>query len=420
MSFSYLVYWRYSEEKNMKKTNKTRLGTNLKRGMSLGLSIVMTFAVLMANGCEKAKTIDDYPEVQVPVEEITDVEVTPVVDEDEEVVVAKETINRGYDSIYDTGKFIYNPEAINPYIKDEMKNKEASYKAAKIILKAIYERQTEIELSDEDGIDDMDFSRGFKLARMSNPEAACIDITMVDTNKYKINYFPTVSADGHEIFEGDISMSEVENRLSAFEEYVTNTINNNITADDDYMERAEKIYKVLIEDIELVEDEELLIKSGRSNPMDEVLASYDTAIIDVTENKKLNQFQFIFLYDFFLSELNIKHVYAASVGDIGDVPTDSIKEALELTYGVWYWMIVADEENNFYHCDILMDKMLLDEQRRTQKDYKSDMVFFGISDKTRKETLDIRGVSVVLTMDSSNSTHNSASGVSECKEDYKK
>ena len=420
MSFSYLVYWRYSEEKNMKKTNKTRLGTNLKRGMSLGLSIVMTFAVLMANGCEKAKTIDDYPEVQVIVDDETDNVDVPEVIEDEEVVVAKETIDRGYDSIYDTGSFIYNPEAINPYIKDEMKNKEASYKAAIIILKAIHERQTEIELSDEDGIDDMDFSRGFKLARMSNPEAACIDITMVESNRYEISYFPTVSADGHEIFEGDISMSEVENRLSAFEEYVTNTINNNITADDDYMERAEKIYKVLIEDIELVEDEELLIKSGRSNPMDEVLASYDTAIIDVTENKKLNQFQFIFLYDFFLSELNIKHVYAASVGDIGDVPTDSIKEALELTYGVWYWMIVADEENNFYHCDILMDKMLLDEQRRTQKDYKSDMVFFGISDKTRKETLDIRGVSVVLTMDSSNSTHNSASGVSECKEDYKK
>ena len=405
----------------MKKTENTRQNYNFKMGISLLLSFMMSFVFLMANGCNnKPAVIEDYPEVEVtPVEEVIE-EVTSVVDEDEEVVVAKETIDRGYDSIYDTGSFIYNPEAINPYIKDEMKNKEASYKAAIIILKAIHERQTEIELSDEDGIDDMDFSRGFKLARMSNPEAACIDITMVESNIYKISYFPTVSADGHEIFEGDISMSEVENRLSAFEEYVTNTINNNITADDDYMERAEKIYKVLIEDIELVEDEELLIKSGRSNPMDEVLASYDTAIIDVTENKKLNQFQFIFLYDFFLSELNIKHVYAASVGDIGDVPTDSIKEALELTYGVWYWMIVADEENNFYHCDILMDKMLLDEQRRTQKDYESDMVFFGISDKTRKETLDIRGVSVVLTMDSSNSTHNSASGVSECKEDYKK
>ena len=420
MSFSYLVYWRYSEEKNMKKTNKTRLGTNLKRGMSLGLSIVMTFAVLMANGCDKAETIDDYPEVQVIVDDETDNVDVPEVIEDEEVVVAKETIDRGYDSIYDTGTFVFNPEAVNPAIKEEMKNKETSYKIGIDILNAIHEHKTEFELTGDDEVDELDFNRGFKLARTTSPMATCVDITKVDTNKYKINYFPTVSADGHEIFEGDISMSEVENRLSEFEEYVTNTINNNITADDDYMERAEKIYKVLIEDIELVEDEELLIKSGRSNPMDEVFASYDTAIIDVTENKKLNQFQFIFLYDFFLSELNIKHVYAASVGDIGDVPTDSIKEALELTYGVWYWMIVADEENNFYHCDILMDKMLLDEQRRTQKDYESDMVFFGISDKTRKETLDIRGVSVVLTMDSSNSTHNSASGVSECKEDYKK
>ena len=127
MSFSYLVYWRYSEEKNMKKTNKTRLGTNLKRGMSLGLSIVMTFAVLMANGCDKAETIEDYPEVQVIVDDETDnVDVSEVI-EDEEVVVAKETIDRGYDSIYDTGTFVFNPEAVNPAIKEEMKNKETSY-----------------------------------------------------------------------------------------------------------------------------------------------------------------------------------------------------------------------------------------------------------------------------------------------------
>ena len=418
MSFSYLVYWRYSEEKNMKKTDKTRLGTNFKRGLSLGLSIVMTFAILMANGCEKAKTIEDYPEVQFIVDDETDNVDVPEVIEDEEIVVAEETIKREYDSIYETGTFVFNPEAINPVVKEEMKNKEASVKTAKNILKAIHEHKTEFELTGDDEVDEMEFNRGFKLARTTSPMARCVDITIVETNKYRISYFPTASENGMEILEGDTEMSEVENRLNAFEEYITETINNNITADDDYMERARKIYKVLIEDIELVEDEQALENSVYGNPMYDIRDSYDTDIIDVPETKKLNHFQFISLYDFFLSELNIEHYVVVAGGEDTDVPTESIAETLELVKGNWIWVIVKDEDNKAYNCDILMDKMLLDEQRKTKEDYESDMVYFGISDKTRKESIDFLGRYNAVTMISN--TMNYGNGLPDCEEDYNK
>ena len=41
----------------MKKTEKMRQKSNFKRGISLLLSFMMSFVLLMANGCEKAKTI---------------------------------------------------------------------------------------------------------------------------------------------------------------------------------------------------------------------------------------------------------------------------------------------------------------------------------------------------------------------------
>ena len=80
---------------------KTRI-INHKRSISLILSFVMSFVFLMANGCNKAKTIEDYPEVQVIVEDETDNVDVPEVIEDEEIVVDKDTVNRGYDSIYET------------------------------------------------------------------------------------------------------------------------------------------------------------------------------------------------------------------------------------------------------------------------------------------------------------------------------
>ncbi len=404
----------------MKKTENTRQNCNLKRGISLLLSFMMLFAFLMANGCDKAKTIDDYPEVQVIVDDETEDVDVPEVIEDEEIVVAEETIKREYDSIYDTGTFVFNPEAINPVVKEEMKNKEASVKTAKNILNAIHEHKIEFELTCDDEVDEMEFNRGFKLARLASPMARCVDITIVETNKYRISYFPTASENGMEIFEGDTEMSEVENRLNAFEEYITETINNNITADDDYMERARKIYKVLIEDIELVEDEQALENSGYANPMEDLRNSYDTDIIDVPETKKLNHFQFISLYDFFLSELNIEHYVIVGGGDAEDtdVPTESIAETLELVRGNWIWFIVKDEDNKAYNCDILMDKMLLDEQRKTKEDYESDMVYFGISDKTRKESIDFLGRYNAITMNSN--TQNYGKDLPDCEEDYNK
>ena len=400
------------------KTIKTRLKTNIKKRFSLLLSFVMTFAILMANGCvKKPAVIEDYPEVQVIVEDETkDVDVPEVI-EDEEIVVDKDTVTRGYDSIYETGSFVFNPEAISIQYTEEMKNKEASYKAAIIILKALDECKEQIELTEEDGIDDMEFNRGLKLARINSPMAACVDITIVEPNVYKVSYFPTISEDHREIYESDTDIAEVERKYTAFKEYVTDAINNNITADDDYMERAAKIYKFMIENIELEQDNEFLETAALTNPMTLMLESYDTDIIDVPETQKLDYGHFLLLYDYFLTQLNVEHVIDVGGGREYDVPTDSIKEAMDIIHGNWLWIVVTDEEQYSYHCDILMDKMLLDEQRKSKSDYESDMVFFGMSDDTRNKSIKMLGSYIALTMNSN--LNNNGGSTIKCEKDYK-
>ena len=400
------------------KTIKTRLKTNIKKRFSLLLSFVMTFAILMANGCvKKPAVIEDYPEVQVIVEDETEDVDVPEVIEDEEIVVDKDTVTRGYDSIYETGSFVFNPEAISIQYTEEMKNKEASYKAAKIILKALDECKEQIELTEEDGIDDMEFNRGLKLARINSPMAACVDINMTEPNIYKISYFPTISEDHREIYESDTDIAEVERKYTAFKEYVTDAINNNITADDDYMERAAKIYKFMIENIELEQDNEFLETAALTNPMTLMLESYDTDIIDVPETQKLDYGHFLLLYDYFLTQLNVEHVIDVGGGREYDVPTDSIKEAMDIIHGNWLWIVVTDEEQYSYHCDILMDKMLLDEQRKSKSDYESDMVFFGMSDDTRNKSIKMLGSYIALTMNSN--LNNNGGSTIKCEKDYK-
>ena len=399
--------------------NKTKKGSNLKRSLSLTVSLLMSFVFLMTNGCNNTKTIEDYPEIPVSQNvEPDDGEVTAVNDEDtSEKVVAEDTVKRGYDSIYDTGTFVFNPEAISIQYTEEMKNKEASYKAAKIILKALDECKEQIELTEEDGIDDMEFNRGLKLARINSPMAACVDINMTEPNIYKISYFPTLSEDNREIYESDTDIAEVERKYTAFKEYVTDAINNNITADDDYMERAAKIYKFMIENIELEQDNEFLETAALTNPMTLMLESYDTDIIDVPETQKLDYGHFLLLYDYFLTQLNVEHVIDVGGGREYDVPTDSIKEAMDIIHGNWLWIVVTDEEQYSYHCDILMDKMLLDEQRKSKSDYESDMVFFGMSDDTRNKSIKMLGSYIALTMNSN--LNNNGGSTIKCEKDYK-
>ena len=100
-----------------------------------------------------------------------------------------------------------------------------------------------------------------------------------------------------------------------------------------------------------------------------------------------------------------------------DVPADSIKEALDITHGSWIWFIVKDEDNNNYNCDILMDKMLLDDQRKSKADYESDMVFFGMSDETRDKSLKNLGAYIALTMDPIKNEQNARN--IKCEKDYK-
>ena len=126
---------------------------------------------------------------------------------------------------------------------------------------------------------------------------------------------------------------------------------------------------------------------------------------------------FLLLYDYFLTQLNVKHYIIFGVGNPIDPAVESISEAFEVNQNLWTWMMIIDENDNAYQCDILMDKYVLDEQRKSIDDYESDMRYFGMSDKTRKESFDIGVRLYAMSMDSN--INNTGAKFPECKEDYK-
>ncbi len=93
-----------------------------------------------------------------------------------------------------------------------------------------------------------------------------------------------------------------------------------------------------------------------------------------------------------------------------------INDYTKISKGAWVWDLVVDGDN-VYNCDILMDKIALDTQRADKKDYESDMIYFGMRDKTRKESIDFQNRRIAQTMDQAAMAQKS--NLPDCEEDYK-
>ncbi|MBR5917200.1 MAG: hypothetical protein IKZ76_03870, partial [Lachnospiraceae bacterium] len=111
--------------------NKRNAGykKSLKRLLSFMMSALFVFSLFAGSGCNKANTIEDYPEpvtVTASVDTEEDGESENTADtsakpaEDEEVL--DEVLSPEYDSLREKGEFEFNPVAVNPVFKMEMKN----------------------------------------------------------------------------------------------------------------------------------------------------------------------------------------------------------------------------------------------------------------------------------------------------------
>ena len=363
----------------MKKS--TNINT-FKKGITFLLSAVLFLSSFAVTGCG-----DYYPDYDLPDDTG---KVTSSKTNNTEPVEQKETVSSG--SFNEQGQFEFNPEAINQFYANEIKSKPEQVELAKIILRAVYNLEATIELTDE--YEKEDFDQALRLARFSNPMLSCVDFVSEDYKSIELLYYPPSEADI--VLDETTPTEEVGKEFREFEAFVTETINNNISSEDSKTEQAKKIYSVLVNECELDYEAEKEFNLFVNNGQD-FISCNNPDIIDVTNTHKLPFWSYLGLYQFFLTQLDIEYICVLGAGPYQETEYEKINEYTHEIEFAWFWTIITDGANS-YNTDILMEKILLDSQRESNPSRESDLIFFGMSDETRKKTFNFVNRKYVMTM----------------------
>lgn len=390
---------------------------NLKRFISMLAAVLSGFSLLASSACNNAKTIEDYPEPVVvtssPAQEEEDKEVSAVKEEDKEEKIDEVFLDE-FDSLKERGKFEYNPAAVHPVYKMEMKKNPKVVRVAKLILQAVYNVEPTLVLDGDYECSDSEFNLAKELAGLSSPMIYCVEFDSEDKITYNITYFPTYST--NEFLEvdvvGGLSPEEARARFEDYEDIVTGIINNNLTDKDDNMQRAAKIYKALIEEFELdyesMQEEE---STEEEEVPEEVHYLSDFSYIDVVNTKKVSPWMLLDLYNFIMVQLNVSTIQVGASGMYKPQSNAKMNEIVDNSRG-WAWTVVQDGDNA-YNCDIILDKIALDVQRETFDGYESEMIYFGMSDEKRGESFKVYYEVVLDTLNPVG-----AQGLPKCEENY--
>jgi hypothetical protein len=399
---------------------------NLKRISKTVTSYLLTaafvIAMLAGSGCNKPKTIEDYPE-PVSISETTGTETEAegktTVENDTKPAEEEEKLDEAllpeYDSLRETGVYEFNPVAVNPVFKMEMKNNPKVIRATKEILAAVHDAKPSFELSGDLACTEAEFKIARTLAELSSPVVYCVDFETEDLETYTIKYFPSYESDefGEEFLTGSISEDEAKEKIDAYKEICEKTINGAVTDKDDDMQRAAKVYKALIENFEFEypDPEEESMDDSEEGMITESYETEDYVVSQIVSGK-MHAWQFLEFYEALMVQLNVNSMMVGALGQYHEQNFPLLDKAMEINDGGYVWTIIKYDDKA-YHCDILMDKMALDSQRENFEEYESDMLFFGMSDDKRNKSFTVYYTQVFEAISPVNAT-----SVPKCEEDY--
>ena len=399
---------------------------NLKRISKTVTSYLLTAAFVITmfagSGCNKPKTIEDYPE-PVSISETTGTETEDegktAVENDTKPAEEEEKLDEAllpeYDSLRETGVYEFNPVAVNPVFKMEIKNNPKVIRATKEILAAVHDAKSSFELSGDLACTEAEFKIARTLAELSSPVVYCVDFETEDLETYTIKYFPSYESDefGEEFLTGSISEDEAKEKIDAYKEICEKTINGAVTDKDDDMQRAAKVYKALIENFEFEypDPEEESMDDSEEGMITESYETEDYVVSQIISGK-MHAWQFLEFYEALMVQLNVDSMMVGALGQYHEQKFPLLDKAMEINDGGYVWTIIKyDDKAN--HCDILMDKMALDSQRENFEEYESDMLFFGMSDDKRNKSFTVYYTQVFESISPVNAT-----SVPKCEEDY--
>ncbi|MCR4928963.1 MAG: hypothetical protein K5988_03090, partial [Lachnospiraceae bacterium] len=323
--------------------NKNKIG---KRILSIITSALCVF-MLIGNVACAPKTVDlnDYPtpiETEVKVddgneEEGEEVEEKPVIQD------LPEELRPDPDTLRERGTYVYNPTAIHPAYREQVKENTTIIRVAKIIMQSVYDLEDTIDLKDEE-CTSAEFKLAYQLAAISSPLVNVAYINYDDMDNITITYFPSVEYDEfNEVVYGEESNKDAAKDIfENFENYVTETINNNLTGDSTDAERAEVIYTQIIKDLTLKysDNEDAASVEDQVKGLDGQQDVGKYSLVDQVYAGELDFSSFVMLYQFFMTQLNINCLVVGAMADYQPQNFSKIDAEMEGSSG-WFWEIIT-------------------------------------------------------------------------------
>ena len=365
------------------------------------ISAVTAALMIFAIGCSN-KTIDtsDYP---VPVVEGNEEVQNQTNEETEEKhagylsdVSDEDVLKPEKNSLKEDGKYTYNPAIIPKWIVEKYKDNPKIIRVSKEILIAINNCDTEYVLDENLKMTDEEINLVSNIVYVSNPIASIVYWEPTETkNVFKLLYFPYYGISEAEAENGtaepvSVDMDEVKNTVDDFKNYVSDTINNNITADMNEKEMAAAVYRHIIKDYEF----------APKDTDDYLSLNFDTIsegemVKGAIENKYTSGIELERIFSFFMCQLQIEMQDITGGGGYFDKKIqETLGDKRPLGYG-WLWQIVyLDGEP--YHADIILEKLIYDEKNQDNEDAEPELLFFGMSDETRMETYKFSSTNTVI------------------------
>lgn len=357
-------------------------------------ALILSAALLSVYGCNnKGKTIDPdfYPTAEVIEEtEIVKEEQTTENKTTETVVeeMSEEGILVPEKNTFREGKYVYNPVVIPEWVLKTYENNPKIIRVAKMALWAIDNCATEIVIDEETSLTEEELEQVYYVLFLSNPLTSVVGVYETEEkNVYRLSYFPQYDLE-EKNYTGESDPEEARKQIEDFKDYVTETINNNLTSDMSDTEIAAILYKQIVSDIklEVPDSASLEINTEESAATGEIIKG-------ISNKKYSTGLEFSRLYAFFLTQLHIE--CRNVVGTSGFFTNDIKDELAELTPISYYWdwqVLLLDGE--YYNCDIALEAAVFAKRYLGAEGAEPDMEFFGMSDKKRNESYKVGKTSV--------------------------
>lgn len=357
-------------------------------------ALILSAALLSVYGCNnKGKTIDPdfYPTAEV-IEETEIVKEEQTTENKTTETVVEEMSEDGIlvpeKNTFREGKYVYNPVVIPEWVLKTYENNPKIIRVAKMALWAIDNCATEIVIDEETSLTEEELEQVYYVLFLSNPLTSVVGVYETEEkNVYRLSYFPQYDLE-EKNYTGESDPEEARKQIEDFKDYVTETINNNLTSDMSDTEIAAILYKQIVSDIklEVPDSASLEINTEESAATGEIIKG-------ISNKKYSTGLEFSRLYAFFLTQLHIE--CRNVVGTSGFFTNDIKDELAELTPISYYWdwqVLLLDGE--YYNCDIALEAAVFAKRYLGAEGAEPDMEFFGMSDKKRNESYKVGKTSV--------------------------